>query len=187
MPDWSDGEGRGVAVQARGFVVVISVLLGAALGVTGCTSGGGKHPSSSPTSSRVATSGASTPATGASTTSSSNPALLGGGSTDHLTGFCARLVATGLKLNVAQTSLYDGGSASALTTIITELTELENGAPADIRAALEDMRSAFQSAQQVLAHNNVTERGAELAKVGPRLEKDDKLISDYSASKCAAS
>jgi len=113
--------------------------------------------------------------------------VLGEGSTANLHGFCAKLVAAGLKLNAAQTGLYDGGNADALTTIIAELDALKKDAPADVRSALDDMRSAFQSAQQMLAHNNVTQASSEFAKIGPRLDEDDTVISRYTASKCALS
>ena len=170
-------------MQARVVLVAVTLLSSAVIGMTACTPRGPTLPrTTTPTESRVDTSGGigSSPRTASGT-----PALLGGGSTTGLTGFCAKLVAAGLKLNAAQTALYDGGSPGALTTIINDLNDLEKGAPTDIQAALQDMQSAFQSAQQVMVRN-VTPSSAEFAKVGPRLEKDDTLISDYTASKCAS-
>lgn len=99
--------------------------------------------------------------------------------------YCAKLIRASERLTSAQSDLYGGGTGSraALRKIVAELNGLRDGAPSQIKAALTDMASAFESAER-LVQDPASAASAQLAEVAKRLSGDGKKISAYATSKC---
>jgi ABC-type Fe3+-hydroxamate transport system substrate-binding protein len=97
---------------------------------------------------------------------------------------CDRYADTAKKITDAQTALYSGtGGDEAIDTLVTELDGLKEGAPADVKAALTELTSAFEDAKVVL-ENPTPENKAKLADLAPKLSADGQKITAYITSKC---
>lgn len=100
---------------------------------------------------------------------------------------CAQYADTAKKITDAQTELYSsaGGTPStrAVDDLLGELDALEKGAPADVKAALVQMRDAFRKAQAMMAHPSQDDAAA-LSALGPELSKDSQKITAYVVSRC---
>lgn len=146
------------AVRA-GVCGVLVVFLAAA-----CTSGSGpaKTPSSSVshTPTALATSG-------------------------NLSAQCRALVQVASRVSKAQTDLYASGSTSAIGDLQAALRSLDDGVPANVKAALGELADGFGTAQQLLA-KPTDKNKAELAKLQSKLAADAQAVSTYVVSKCPA-
>ncbi|MCU1657398.1 MAG: hypothetical protein JWO57_2054 [Pseudonocardiales bacterium] len=145
----------------------------AAAGLAACTSGGKRASITAPNTSAAPT------ISGAPTTSSS------GSNSRPVSAYCGKLVATATKVTAAQGALYRGGSSTqgAITTLVAELKALQDGAPSDVKTALTDMISAFQTAAGVLQHPTAQNQ-AQITALGTKLSADGQAISAYLTSKC---
>lgn len=115
-----------------------------------------------------------------------------GGSADQkpaarLTDFtipCDKYAGTARKITDAQAELYGGtGSTEAIDTLVGELDALKDGAPKDVKAALDEMGDAFRKAQEVMKDPSRAST-AELADLGPKLSEDSQKITAYIVAKC---
>lgn len=155
-------------LRPRLVLGILAVLLLAA--VSAC--GGGSDPKSA----------ASSP---------SNPITRLGtpGATDDLTEIavpCTKYSDLARKIVEAQTKLYSGsGAADVISTLVESLQSLKDGAPSDVRAALDDLSSAFEKARSELSAP--TDAGkAELQELASKLSSDGQKISAYVVSRCTS-
>ncbi len=97
---------------------------------------------------------------------------------------CANFQAAASKIAAAEAKLYSANSGVAtLDALAAELGKLKDGAPSDVKAAIDDLVSAFRSAEAVL--KNPTAQGqAQLASLGQKLSADGQKITAYVTSKC---
>lgn len=99
--------------------------------------------------------------------------------------YCEHLADASQRLATAEQDLFTSGATDqgALPRIVTELQDVQKGAPADISKALAELVGAFQQAEQALQHP--TKHGRQqLAQVANVLSVDGKKVSDYVTSKC---
>lgn len=102
----------------------------------------------------------------------------------EITISCEEFEDTARKITDAQAALYSGpGGTEAIDTLETELSALEEGAPADVRTALRGMTAAFRDAQEILAEPT-PENTAKLAELSEELSADSEKITAYITSKC---
>jgi len=144
--------------------ILVLVLAGA---LTGCGGGGdkgdsGKSPSSGNT--RV-----STPTSKVTQT----------------TLDCAKYADTAQKITEAQQELFagGGGSTEALDTLKSRMNALKDGAPDNVKAAVDELNDAFAKVQEIIA-NPSSEAQQELATMGPKLSQDGLTITTYIVSQC---
>lgn len=101
---------------------------------------------------------------------------------------CKRYADTAKKITDAQTELYGSAGGAdgtrAVDSLLAQLEALEKDAPADVKAALVEMRGAFEKAQRMMAHPS-QEDAAALSALGPQLSKDSQKITAYVVSQCA--
>lgn len=97
---------------------------------------------------------------------------------------CANFQAAASKIAAAEAKLYgSSGSVATLDALSTELNKLKDGAPSDVQSALDDLISAFRSAETII--KNPTAQGqAQLASLGQKLSADGQKIAAYVTSKC---
>jgi anion-transporting ArsA/GET3 family ATPase len=115
----------------------------------------------------------------------------GGGSSDKPSApmtevaiACDQFSDTAKKIADAQAELYGGtGSTEAIDTLVGELDALKDGAPKDVKAALDEMGDAFRKAQEVMKDPTQAST-AELADLGPKLSEDSQKITAYIVAKC---
>ncbi|RNL80869.1 hypothetical protein EFL95_00315 [Nocardioides marmorisolisilvae] len=141
------------------------VVLAAAL--TGCGGGGDKKDADK------------TP--GAANTRLSTPTS----KVTEVTLDCAKYADTAQKIAEAQQELYagSGGSTEALDTLKSRMDALKDGAPDNVKAAIDELNQAFEKVQQIIA-NPTTEAQQELAQMGPKLATDGQTITTYIVSQC---
>jgi hypothetical protein len=96
---------------------------------------------------------------------------------------CERLTGISNRLANAQRDLYTRGSA-ALPQLVGELQSLQAGAPTDVRQSLAKLVTAFQRAQQALAHPGSKNAHKELARMASVVSTDGKNVSDYATAQC---
>lgn len=97
---------------------------------------------------------------------------------------CDRFADTARAISDAQAALYSGsGDTSALDTLDEELAALGKDAPADVRAALDRMGSAFHDAETFLADPTSANKAA-LAALAPKLAADSQKITAYITAEC---
>jgi hypothetical protein len=97
---------------------------------------------------------------------------------------CPEFEEAAQKITDAQTALYDGsGGPEAIDDLVAELEDLKEGAPKDIKAAIDDLAAGFRDAAAILA--NPTPKGqAELAELSEKLSADSQKITAYFTSEC---
>jgi hypothetical protein len=98
---------------------------------------------------------------------------------------CKRYAGIAQEIATAETKLYSAGSGAddALSSLVAELQKLKDGAPADVRSALDDLSSAFATARSELAAP--TQAGtAKLKALATRLSADGQKITAYIVSTC---
>jgi hypothetical protein len=140
---------------------ILVVILGAAL--AGCGGGGGdKKPSA-------------------------NSTRLGTPST-HVTETtldCAKYADVSQKIVEAQQELFagSGGSTEALDTLKSEMDALKDGAPDDVKAAIDELDAAFANVQEIITSGSATAQ-QELASMGPKLSADGQTLTTYIVSQC---
>lgn len=106
------------------------------------------------------------------------------GEMTELTVPCAAFADTASKIADAQKDLYTkSGAADAVDKLAGELGELKDGAPADVKRAIDDLVDAFRTAADVL--ENPTSAGqAELAKLAGKLSEAGQKVTAYVTAKC---
>lgn len=99
---------------------------------------------------------------------------------------CDKYADTAEKIVKAQQELYagSGGSTEALDSLKAEMDALKDGAPADVRAAIDELNDAFRTVQEIIANPTAEDAQQELAEMGPKLEADGQKISTYIVSQC---
>lgn len=140
---------------------ILVVILGVAL--TGCGGGGGdKKPSAQST--RLGT-----------------PS----GQVTEVTLDCAKYADTAQKIVEAQQELYagSGGSTEALDTLKSEMDALKDGAPDNVKAAIDELDDAFAKVQEIITSGSATAQ-QELATMGTKLSADGQTITTYIVSRC---
>jgi hypothetical protein len=97
---------------------------------------------------------------------------------------CKQFSDTAEKIADAQAEIYSGsGGTEATDSLLSELDALEDGAPAEVKAALSEMGDAFRQAQEIM-DDPTQANAAELADLGPKLSEDSQKITAYIVSKC---
>ena len=98
---------------------------------------------------------------------------------------CEKYRDTAQKIAEAQQELYagSGGSTEALDTLKSRMDALKDGAPDNVKAAIDELNQAFEKVQQIMA-NPTAEAQQELAQMGPKLATDGQTISTYIVSQC---
>jgi hypothetical protein len=131
-----------------------------------------------------------TACTGASTTNgrpptTSHPPTALATDTAHLSAYCAGLAAAAAKITAAEIAMYSGTTNAGAAPLIGELEALQANAPAEIKAALEDLITGFTTAQDLLAHPTQQNK-AQIEALAPKLAADGQEISAYIVSQCPA-
>lgn len=102
----------------------------------------------------------------------------------EITVECDKFADTAQRITDAQTELYTGtGGKAAIDQLVGELEQLEEGAPADVQTALENLADGFRDAQELLADPSA-ENKEKLTEVSQSLAKDGQRITAYIVSKC---
>lgn len=99
---------------------------------------------------------------------------------------CDEFEDTAKRITDAQADLYDGSgddASAAIDTLTTELEALEEGAPAEVQDALNDLAEGFRDAEEALAEPT-KERHAELAELADELAEDGRTVTTYIAEEC---
>lgn len=97
---------------------------------------------------------------------------------------CQKYADTARRITEAQTALYQRqGGTEAVDRLLAELDGLRAGAPADVKAALAELGTAFRQAQQVLAAPTPGHAAA-LGDLGPKLAEDSRKVTAYIVSRC---
>jgi hypothetical protein len=98
---------------------------------------------------------------------------------------CDTYADTAKKITDAQAEIYSGtgDGAEAIASLRSELDGLQDGAPADVKAALTELGDALEKAQQIMADPENADT-SELADLGPKLSEDSQKVTAYIVSKC---
>lgn len=98
---------------------------------------------------------------------------------------CDKYAGTAQKIARAQQELYagSGGSTDALDSLKAEMDALKDGAPEDVKAAVDELNEAYAKAQEVVADPTSSAR-EELASMAPKLSADGTTIATYVVSQC---
>jgi len=98
---------------------------------------------------------------------------------------CQKYDDTAQKIVEAQQELYagNGGSTDALDSLKSEMDALKDGAPGEVKDAIDELDDAFVKVQEIIA-NPTTEGQQELAAMGPKLSRDGQTITTYIVSQC---
>ena len=98
---------------------------------------------------------------------------------------CAKYADTAQKIAEAQQELFagSGGSTEALDTLKSRMNALKDGAPDNVKAAIDELNDAFEKVQEIIA-NPSAEAQQQLAQMGPKLATDGQTISTYIVSQC---
>jgi len=147
----------------------------ACLALAACSSSGSSgpgagstSPSSTPMSSHMST----------MTTSSGSTAANAG-------AFCQRLQSASHNLSgLAKDVSSPTQLGNKLGPIVTQLQQLESGAPAQVSPALQDLVSAMQNAKQAASGGNVQKIAQQMRQLVPKLTKDFQKLETYVASNC---
>ena len=102
--------------------------------------------------------------------------------TDTTTIDCDEYADTAKTITDAQTALYNGDQ-EAIDTLVSELDELKQGAPSDVKAALTDIEGAFRDAQDLM-QDWTPEKQVALAELGPKISEAGQKITAYIAEEC---
>lgn len=96
---------------------------------------------------------------------------------------CDKYSDTAAKIAAAQSELYTSGGADALAALKTELDALKDGAPSDVKAAVDELETGFEKVQEII-RNPTSEGQSELAEMAPKLSADGQKVSAYIVSQC---
>jgi hypothetical protein len=107
----------------------------------------------------------------------------------HLTQIaldCAKYADTAQKIVAAQQELYtgSGGSTAALDALKSQMNGLKDGAPDNVKAAVDELNQAFEKVQQIIASPS-TAAQQQLAQMAPKLAADGQTITTYIVSQCS--
>jgi hypothetical protein len=122
--------------------------------------------------------GTSTPVTGSSTSTGSQSG--GGGA-----AFCQQLEATSKKLSGLSSNISNPAQlGNKLGPIVTQLQQLQNGAPPQVAPALQDLVTAMQSASKAASGGNIQQIEKQMQQLAPKLTKDFQNLETYVANNC---
>ena len=97
---------------------------------------------------------------------------------------CPEFEDTARRIAEAQAELYSGTSdAEVVDSLVAELDALKEGAPEEVRSALDDMGAGFREAAELLADPSAKDRAA-LARLAPELAADGETITAYITTQC---
>jgi hypothetical protein len=98
---------------------------------------------------------------------------------------CVKLTAISHRLVRAERDLFTNraNGPAALSQIVGPLQDAQTGAPPEIRQALAELVTAFQTAEQALRHST-KQSTQQLARAASVLSEDGKKVGDYAAEKC---
>lgn len=106
------------------------------------------------------------------------------GPPSEVTVDCPEFEDTARKIVDAQASLYTAaGDPEAIDDLVAELDALKEGAPEDVRTALDDMGTAFRDAAELLEEPTAQSR-AELVALAPGLSDAGRTITEYVQEQC---
>src|SRR5690348_12507151 len=96
---------------------------------------------------------------------------------------CSKYADTAQKIVQAQQELYagSGGSTEALDTLKSEMDALKDGAPDNVKTAIDELDDAFAKVQEIITSNSATAQ-QQLASMGQELSKDGQTITTYIVS-----
>lgn len=147
----------------RGFVLVIAAT---AAVLSGCGSS------------------SNTPAAGGSTTPTASTPTVSvpvGASFD-----CAKYVHTSQQISEATAKMFSGSVAdfnTAMNALDAEFAGLKDGAPSDVKAALDDMTSVLRDIGNIRAHPTTADQ-SHLQSLATKLPTDGAKIAAYITTKC---
>lgn len=100
---------------------------------------------------------------------------------------CSKFADTAKRITDAEQKIYTGtGSVDAATEVAAlkaELNTLKDGAPGEVKAALDDLAGAFDKVVEIMKNPTSSAR-SELAALTPKLSTDGQKIAAYVATKC---
>ncbi|MFL6109433.1 MAG: hypothetical protein ACJ72L_20915 [Marmoricola sp.] len=98
---------------------------------------------------------------------------------------CEKYADTAQKIARAQQELYagKGGSTDALDALKSEMDALKEGAPDDVKAAIDELNDAYAKVQEIIADPS-SQAQSDLATMGPKLASDGEKITTYVVSQC---
>ena len=98
---------------------------------------------------------------------------------------CDKYADTAQKIAQAQQELYagSGGSTDALDALKSEMDALKDGAPDDVKAAIDELNDAYAKVQEIIADPS-SQAQSDLASMGPKLASDGQTIATYVVSQC---
>lgn len=136
---------------------MIAVGAGAALALAACSSS------------------SSTPGSGTTTSSG----------TESAAAFCQQLKSAQTKLSGLSSNIGNPAQLSnKLKPVVSELQQLQNGAPPQVAPALKDLLSAAQQVAQAGSGSNVQQVVKQLQHLVPKLTKDVQHLESYVAKNC---
>ncbi|MCW2787380.1 MAG: hypothetical protein JWP74_3897 [Marmoricola sp.] len=116
-----------------------------------------------------------------STPTSGTTSVPGGSSLD-----CAKFANTAEQMSAAAQKAFTGSADSltaGLKALDAEFNALKQGAPADVKSAIDDLTSAFSQIAKIRA-NPTAANASNLQKLSARLPTDDQKIAAYITTKC---
>jgi hypothetical protein len=98
---------------------------------------------------------------------------------------CAKYSETAQKIVAAEQELFagSGGTSDAFDALKSQLDGLKDGAPASVKAAVDELKTAFEKVEE-LVKNPDSDAQASLASMGAQLSKDGQTITAYIVSQC---
>ncbi|MFL6022285.1 MAG: hypothetical protein ACJ72O_03025 [Marmoricola sp.] len=98
---------------------------------------------------------------------------------------CAKYNDTAQKIVRAQQELFSGshGDTKALDDLKASMDGLKDGAPSNVRAAVDELNQAFDKVQEIMSQPT-SEAQQELAEMAPKLSTDGQTITAYIVSQC---
>lgn len=104
----------------------------------------------------------------------------------ELTVPCAEFSGTAQKIADAQRDIYTrSGSADAVDDLAAELEGLKDGAPAEVKTAVDDLVDGFRTAAGLMDKQTAAAQ-AELARLAPQLSEAGRTITTYVVDKCTS-
>ena len=99
---------------------------------------------------------------------------------------CARYLNTAQHISQATSNMFTGSAAdftAAMNALEAEFAALKNGAPSDVKSALDEMASAMTDIAKIRANPSAADQ-ARLQSLATKLPVDGRKITAYIAGKC---
>jgi hypothetical protein len=99
---------------------------------------------------------------------------------------CARYVHTASQISAATRNMFTGTAAdfdTAANALKAEFAALKDGAPSDVKTALDDMASAMTDIGKIRANPSASNQ-SQLQQLATKLPTDGQKISAYIAGRC---